>query len=69
MANKYKVPQKQWRKWKPQAQTVFNAVYFAMTRNRQELFQHPDAPKIPAAQWRTTSWNAAWIAAAAANAA
>lgn len=62
-SNRYKVPLEQWKKWSRSAQTVFNAVYFQM--KKQRIFTHPKASKIPRNQWDTTRWNAAWIAAEA----
>lgn len=60
--NTFKVPLKQWRKWTPAARKVFNEVYDTMVNN-QGLFQHPKTAAVPQAQWTTTAWNAAWIAA------
>lgn len=60
--NTFKVPLKQWRKWTPAARKVFNETYETMTDN-QGLFQHPKTAAVPQAQWMTTAWNAAWIAA------
>jgi hypothetical protein len=66
--NKYEVPMKKWRKWSERARFVFNEVYGSMKDNAW-AFQHPsvaaDAPK--AAHWKTTAWNASWIAADAAD--
>jgi len=63
--NVYKVHKSQWCKWSESARMAFNYVYSTMSN--QELFKHPKAPTIPAKQWRTTRWNAAWIAAEAIN--
>lgn len=63
-ANRYKVPQKQWRKWSKAQRSVFNRVHSAMIQNPQ-FFQHPEAEKIPRDHWKTTAWNAAWEAASA----
>lgn len=60
--NRYKVPAKKWRKWGPVARRVFNETYSAMAGN-QRLFLHPHQDKISSRMWRTTAWNAAWIAA------
>ena len=65
-ANRYKVPQKQWRKWSDKAREVFNETYRTMVRN-QWAFLHPKAEAAPRAHWRTVAWNAAWIAADAVN--
>lgn len=60
--NQNRVPQKQWRKWSARARQVFNTVYTTMMAD-QSLFLHPKAPAAKPAHWKTTSWNAAWIAA------
>lgn len=60
--NTYKVPKKQWNRWSKQARTVFNTLYNAMTADPQ-LFWHPMAEKITPKLWKTTAWNASWIAA------
>lgn len=64
--NVNRVQQRQWRKWDKAARIVFNAVYRFM-RHNQALATHPDAAKVPLKHWRTTAWNAAWVAADAAN--
>ena len=63
--NTYKVPLKQWRKWSELARRVFNLHFYELkinqailcgtTRNRDYL--------ISKKEWRTQSWNAAWLAA------
>lgn len=63
--NLYHVPVKKWRKWTAQARQVFNEVYSAMT-NQQWMFLHPGVEKVSKRMWKTTAWNAAWIAADAA---
>ena len=60
--NTYAVPIKQWRKWTPAARKVFNETFETMLDN-QRLFLHPKQAAVPLDQWKTTSWNAAWIAA------
>lgn len=60
--NRYRVPLKQWTKWSQRAQDLFNAVFSAM-QNNQSLFQHPKAPDMNDVYWKTTAWNAAWVAA------
>jgi hypothetical protein len=65
-ANRYKVPKKQWRRWGDRARRVFNEVFGVMSQ--QDIFLHPKATPAKRAYWRTTRWNAAWIAAEAANA-
>jgi len=41
---------------------VFNETFETMSDN-QGLFRHPKTAAVPQAQWTTTAWNAAWIAA------
>lgn len=66
MRNRYGVQKKQWTKFGEVGQRVFNEVYSSMIGN-QYLFSHPAAAPVPRAQWRTTCWNAAWVAAAEAQ--
>lgn len=60
--NRNHVPLKQWRKWSPKARAVFNDVYAFIYENH-DIVTHPRAEAAPTAQWKTLSWNAAWIAA------
>lgn len=62
MKNKHKVPVKQWRRWSIVAQGVFNEVFSEMLRDQCQLL-HPQAAVAKREHWRTTCWNAAWIAA------
>ena len=62
MKNTYKVPVKQWRKWSELGRRIFNETFRAMTDN-PECYWHPMAARITKRLWRTTAWNAAWIAA------
>ena len=66
IANPHAVPVKQWRKWSHLGKQVFNAVYEEMHAG-QNLFTHPQTEQVPEAQWMTTCWNAAWVAADAAT--
>lgn len=59
--NRHKVPQKQWRKWSPEAREMFNELYGDM--RDAELFRHPKSAPIKGWEWKTTRWNAAWYAA------
>lgn len=61
-SNLYHVPLKKWRKWSALSRQAFNEVYSSMAGN-QSLFLHPHQDKISRRLWRTTAWNAAWIAA------
>ena len=63
VANKNKVPKKQWDKWSRQAQKVFNLVYRSMRPSNQHVYHHPEAPMLAARHWQTVRWNASWIAA------
>ncbi len=62
--NVYKVPVKQWKKWSKQAQGVFNRSYHFFIGN-QGLMTHPKTERVLRWRWKTTAWNAAWIAASA----
>lgn len=66
MANKYKVPVKQWRNWSEQARGVFNEVYYTVRNNHKVLFPEK-AHDLPKQTLRVMAWNTAWIAADAAN--
>lgn len=59
--NRYKVPEKQWRKWGELSRAVFNGVFEQMADGR--MYVHPRYPAPAAEQWHTIRWNAAWIAA------
>lgn len=61
-ANLYHVPLKQWKRWDAGARQVFNEVYSSM-----RLFLHPKQDSPSRSHWKTTCWNAAWIAASAAK--
>lgn len=67
VGNKYKVPARQWKKWSRLAQKVFNNVFESMRPSMQHAFHHPEAQLLPSKHWSTVRWNAAWIAACAAN--
>lgn len=64
--NTHKVPIKQWRRWPIRSRIVFNTVYQSMLRN-PEYFLHPMAERVGLRLWKTTAWNAAWVAADASN--
>lgn len=64
--NRYCVPANPWRRWSARARHVFNEIYTAMMAS-PELYWHPKGQKIPRKHWKTTAWNAAWIAAGAAD--
>lgn len=60
--NKHEVMKKQWKKWNEDSQELFNGLYEYMGEN-QHLFTHPHTIQIPQEYWKTTAWNAAFIAA------
>lgn len=60
--NTHKVPKRQWKKWGEAARRRFNQLFELMT-DHQNFFTHPKAAEIPASHWRTTAWNAAFMAA------
>lgn len=62
VGNKFAVPADVWDSWSEAAQQVFNRLYWYMLQN-QTLFKHPKSPVLEHEQWKTTAWNAAWIAA------
>lgn len=59
--NRFKVPAKIWRKWTEVGRKAFNELYLSMADQR--VYTHPKAPQLPPKQWKTTAWNAAWMAA------
>lgn len=64
--NVNRVPKSVWRSWSPQARHVFNTTYgFAM--DNPELMRHPGQLPPKPAHWKTLCWNAAWVAADAAD--
>ncbi len=67
VANKFKVPKKQWDKWSNQARSVFNKLYDAMRPTMQWVFSHPEMLPLPKEHWGTLRWNAAWEAACIVN--
>jgi hypothetical protein len=62
--NKFNVSAHIWRSWPPTARKVFNNVYSIMCES-QWMFLHPGTKELPGRAWRTTAWNAAWVAAEA----
>ena len=66
--NRNKVPLKQWKRWSEHARGVFNSLYETMMGD-SSIFLHPKAPTPRPFHWKTTCWNASWIAADAADAA
>jgi hypothetical protein len=67
MKNTYRVPQKKWTRWSAQAKGVFNTVYKAIRGDHRTLFPTA-AQHLPAQSVQVIAWNAAWIAADAADA-
>ena len=66
IGNRHRVPKKQWNKWNPIAQDMFNQMYMSV-RHNQSILHHPHAPMLTSVQWQTVAWNVAWLAADAAN--
>ena len=62
MLNVYRVPKRQWRRWPDLCQRVFINTYAGMKMN-QSLYTHPKAKSMTVRDWKTISWNAAWVAA------
>lgn len=62
MRNKHKVPQSQWRKWKPVEQAMFNNL-FETVLDQRTFNAHPKSTLLTEACWRTVAWNVAWQAA------
>lgn len=66
VANTHKVPRRQWKKWTVVGKHVFNKTFKFMIDN-PDLFYHPEtirrARQLPDKEFRTTAWNAAWMAA------
>lgn len=60
--NKHEVMKRQWKKWNENSQELFNGLYEYMEEN-QHLFIHPMTIQIPQEYWKTTAWNAAFMAA------
>jgi hypothetical protein len=60
--NVHGVAKRQWKKWDKLARYVFNETYELMINN-QGLFKHPKDVPSDLEMWKTTAWNAAWIAA------
>ncbi len=56
-----------FRKWSNTARRVFNETYGTL-RDNQRIFLHPKQDALTTAKWNTVAWNAAWIAADAADA-
>lgn len=65
VANRFKVPKKQWDRWSVAAQKMFNHLFQSMRPSRQFVFMHPQALPIDRKHWDTIRWNAAWEAACA----
>ena len=60
--NTNRVPRRQWDRWSGASRRVFNAVYKFMLDNPW-VMRHPKQTAVSPAHWKTTAWNAAWIAA------
>jgi len=60
LTNKYKV--EVWTEWNEQQRRLFTELYERMVESPW-AFQHPLAVAVEGGHWRTTAWNAAWMAA------
>jgi len=60
--NKFGVGARKWKNWPDICQRVFNETYYVMYHN-QSMFMHPKGKENPDLHWKTTAWNAAWVAA------
>lgn len=67
VGNRNKVPKKQWTKWNNHARRVFNDVHKSFRHSMQSVLVHPDATIMKREHWGTLRWNAAWLAAEAAQ--
>lgn len=47
--------------WTEEQNALFDRLYRHMLAN-QDVFVHPEAPSVDGAHWKTTCWNAAWMA-------
>jgi hypothetical protein len=65
--NRFKVPVKMWNRWSNHARRVFNQVHLELRPSMQTMVMHPQAPVLHLEHWKTIRWNAAWLAANAAN--
>lgn len=65
VANKHKVPKKQWDRWSNPARKMFNHMFLRLRPTNQFVFSHPDAPPVLKDHWQTLRWNVAWEAACA----
>lgn len=63
MKNKFKVQERVWRKWTPEAQKLFNELYSSM--KDQSIYVSPKMAMW--VDWDVTRWNAAWMAASIAS--
>ena len=64
--NPNRVSKKQWVKWSARARRTFNETYRFIYDN-QDLMTDPKMARVAPDHWKTISWNAAWITAAAAQ--
>lgn len=60
--NKFKVNKRQWRKWTLVGQMTFNMLYDHMMKF-PDLYKHPDHEFVSDVNFKTTAWNASWMAA------
>lgn len=60
--NLYGVSKRQWKKWNEQERKLFNDLFSSMMFE-QRIFLHPEAVARSDKHWKTTAWNAAYLAA------
>jgi hypothetical protein len=65
--NDYKVPAKKWRRWSATARRVFNQVCHDLDGAWEMLAPGDELPTVKPRARRVFAFNAAWIAADAAN--
>lgn len=59
--NVHGVPKKQWKKWGPIAQAMFNRTYHALIQARHVIL--PRSVSLTFRQHHVWVWNASWLAA------
>ena len=64
VVNRFGVPKKIWNKWTLVGRHVFNKTYEYMIKS-PDHFRHPKDQVVEVVQehWKTTAWNASWMAA------
>ena len=60
--NVFGVQKRQWKKWDEVERFTFNSLFDQMMSSTY-LFIHPEDEMPHPYHWKTTAWNAAWMAA------